>query len=127
MSPRPLQIDSESPTSTQESNDQKVKDDSLSTSSQTLLAHEEIVIADSTMEDVEGEVVREVRSLISDPPHDGWIETEERMVYHTNESEWASEGVPDDEMMRIKQQQVCKTATNAGCVKYLYDLKVMKK
>ena len=85
------------------------------------MAHEEIVIADSTVEDVEGEVVREVRSLISDPPPEGWVEAEERMVYHTNESEWGSEGVPDDEMKRIKQQHVCKKPTNADCVKYLYD------
>ena len=82
---------------------------------------EEIVIADSTVEDIEGEVVREVRSLISDPPPEGWVETEERMVYHTNESKWGSEGVLDDEMRRIKQQHACKKPTNADCVKYHYE------
>ena len=98
-----MKIDSDHATSTQEIDDQKVKvDDILSTSyetlSQTLLAHEEIVIADSTVEDVVGKVVREVRSLISDPPTEGWVETEERMIYHSNESEWGSEGIPDDEI-----------------------------
>ena len=57
LSPRPLHIDSEYVSSTQEGNDQNPNDDILSTSyeksSQTLLAHEETVIADSTMEDVE--------------------------------------------------------------------------
>ena len=72
---------------------------------------------------MEGEVVREVRSLISEPPPEGWEETEERMIYHTNESEWGSEGVPDEEMRCIKQQHVCKTPTNADCVKYLSIMK----
>ena len=123
-SPRPLNIDSEYVTSTQEGNNRNPNDDTLSTSceqsSQTFLAHEEIGIADSTMEDLEGEVVREVRSLILDPPQ-GWLETDSQMVYHTNESEWGSEGVPENAMRLIKQQHVCQIPTNADCIKYLYD------
>ena len=126
LSPRPLKIDSDHATSTQEIDDQQVKiDDTLSTSyetlSQTLLAHEETVMAESTMEDVEGEVVREVRSLISDRLPEGWIETDQRMFYNTNESEWGSEGISDDEMQSIKQHHACKIPTNADCIKYLYD------
>ena len=71
-SPRPLQIDSDCLTSTQEENGQQEapSEDVTPTFeqlSQPLLAHEETIVAESTMEDVEEEVIREVRSLISDP------------------------------------------------------------
>ena len=61
-SPRPLFIDSEF-TSTQEPHEISVNEETkqLSILSQSLLGHEETVIAESTMEDVEGEVMREVR------------------------------------------------------------------
>ena len=44
--------------------------------SQPLLAHEETVIAytESKVEDVEAEVMREVRTLISDFQPEGWVE-----------------------------------------------------
>ena len=58
--------------------------------SQPLLAHEETIVAESTMEDVEEEVVREVRSLISDTLPVGWLDNERRMVYNTNEADWSS-------------------------------------
>ena len=72
-SPRPLQIDIEYMTSTQEdTTQQEVQQGETSLTfeqlSQPLLAHEETIIAESTLEDVEGEVMREVRSLISYPP-----------------------------------------------------------
>ena len=65
-------------------------------------------------------MVREVRSLILDPPQ-GWLETDSQMVYQTNEFEWGSEGVPENEMRLIKQQHVCQIPTNADCINQLYD------
>ena len=85
---------------------------------QSLVGHEEIVVAESTIEDVE--VMREVRSLISDPPPEGWIDNETRMVYYTNDPVWGSEGITNEEMEVIKQHHASKTPTNADCIKYLY-------
>ena len=121
-SPRPLFIDSEF-TSTQEPHEISVNEETkqLSILSQSLLGHEETVIAESTMEDVEGEVMREVRSLIAYPPPEGWVDDERRMTYHTNKSEWGSEGVTIEEMDMIKQCHTSKVPTNADCIKALYN------
>ena len=90
--PRPLHIDSEYISSTQESTVQQggVADDvtnrpPLGVLNQSLLGHEEVVVAETTFEEVEEEVMREVRSLISNPPPEGWLDNETHMVYNTNE------------------------------------------
>ena len=121
-SSRPLFIDSEYITSTQERQEVAGNDDIAQPPllNQSLLGHEESVVAESTMEDVEEEVIREVRSLISDPLPVGWLDNERRMVYNTNESEWGSNGISDEEMINIKNNHVSKIPTNADCVKYLY-------
>ena len=60
--------------------------------SQPLLDHEEVVsTSDQLADEVESEVMREVRSLISpvrrsDIRSEGWLDTETRMIYHTNEA-----------------------------------------
>ena len=76
--PRPLHIDSEYISSTLESTVQQdfVVDNGtirppLGGLNQSLLGHEETVVAETTFEDVEEEVMRKVRSLISDPLPEG--------------------------------------------------------
>ena len=64
--------------------------------------------------------MREVRSLISDPPPEGWLDNEGHMVYNTSESAWGSEGITNEEMDVIKQHHASKIPTNAGCIKQLY-------
>ena len=117
-----MYIDSEYTTSTQERQEVSVNKDIAQPPSvnQSLLGHEETVVADSTIEEVEGEVIREVRSLISDPLPVGWLDNERRMVYNTNESEWGSNGISDEEMVNIKKNHVSKIPTNADFIKYLY-------
>ena len=109
-SPRSLVIDSEFITSTQEPQEVSVNEETkqLSIINQSLLGHEETVIAESPLEDEEGEVMREVRSLIAYPPPEGWVDDERRMTYHTNKSEWGSEGVTIEEMDIIKQHHASK-------------------
>ena len=90
--------------------------------SQPLLAHEEIVsTTDQNTEEIVCEVIREVRNLISDIRSEGWLDTDTRMVYHTNESKWGGEGVPECDMIGIKQKDTNKTPTNADYIKYLYN------
>ena len=127
-SPRPLHIDSDYISSTQESKAQQdfAVDDvmvrpPLGVLNQSLLGHEEIVIAESTIEDVEEEVMREVRSLISDPPPEGWLDNKTHMVYNAIESAWGSEGITNEEMELIKQHHASKVPTNADCIKHLYS------
>ena len=94
---------------------------SLEQSSQPLLAHEEVVATTlQLVDEVESEVMREVRDLISNIRSEGWLETETQMVYHTAESKWGGEGVPENDMVGIKQGAINKTPTNADCIKYLY-------
>ena len=124
-SPRPLNIDSDYMTSTQESSYQQevsVNDDIIrppAIKSVFVWSRRLTVIVESTLEDVEEEVMREVRSLISDPPPEGWLDDERRMTYHTNKSEWGSEGVTNEEMVIIKKHHACKVPTNADCIKQL--------
>ena len=89
---------------------------------QPLLAHEEVVsTTDQLVDEVKSEVMREVRNLISDFRPEGWLDMETRMVYHTNESKWGGDGVPECDMIGIKQKDINKTPTNADCIKYLYN------
>ena len=90
-------------------------------SSKTLLAHEEVVSAmTQPADEVESEVVREVRDLISNVREEGWLNTDTQMVYHTVESKWGGDGVPENDMIGIKQGATNKTPTNADCIKYLH-------
>ena len=88
--------------------------------SQQLLAHEETVLAESIDDDVEGEVVREVRSIISEIRPVGWLDNERRMIYNTNEVDWSRNGISEEEMANIKRDHIDKVPTNADCIKYLY-------
>ena len=87
--------------------------------SQPLLAHEETILAESIDDDVEGEVVREVWSIISDIPPVGWLDNERRMIYNTNEADWSSNGISEEKMVNIKKDHISKLPTNADCIKYL--------
>ena len=90
--------------------------------SKPLLAHEEIVsTTDQKAQDTESEVMREVRNLVSVIRSERWLDTETRMVYHTNEFKWGGDGVPEGDMVGIKQTDTNKTPTNADCIKYLYN------
>ena len=90
-------------------------------SSQPLLAHEEVVSTTiQLVDEVESEVMREVRDLISNIRSEGWLETETQMVYHTVESKWGGEGVQERDMVGIKEKDTNKTPTNADYIKYLY-------
>ena len=74
----------------------------LEQSSKPLLAHEEVVSTDiQLVDEVESEVMREVRDLISNIRSEGWLKTQ--MVYHTVESKWGGDGVPEIDMVSIKQ------------------------
>ena len=42
------------------------------------------------------------------------------MVYQTTESKWGGDGVPENDMVGIKQGVANKIPTNADCIKYLY-------
>ena len=64
--------------------------------------------------------MREVRNLISDMPVEGWLDTETRMVYRTMESKWGGDGVPENDLVGIKQGATNKTPTNADFINYLY-------
>ena len=77
-------------------------------------------MTDEIVDDVESEVMREVRSLIADVPAEGWLETDTQMVYHNGESKWGGDGVPETDMVGIKQGATNKTPTNADCIEYLY-------
>ena len=67
--------------------------------------------------------MREVLDLISNIRPEGWLETDTQMVYHTAESKWGGDGVPENDMVGIKQGSTNKTPTNADCIKYLYGYK----
>ena len=88
--------------------------------SQPLLAHEETILAESIDDDVEGEVVREFRSIISDVRPVGWLDKERRMMFNTNEADWSRNGISEEEMANIKRDHISKVPTNADCIKYLY-------
>ena len=72
-------------------------------SSQTLLAHEEIVSAtvEEEIVSVKIEVSHEVQDFLSEYRPEGWVELDTRMEYHTNEVKWGAEGVPEVEMEKI--------------------------
>ena len=80
------------------------------------MGHEEVVVAETTFEEVEEEVMREVRSLISNPPPEGWLNYETHMVYNTNEPVWGSESITNEEMEVIKRHHASPVPTNANCI-----------
>ena len=115
VSSQPLQVPEESTLAT------SLLANLVEQSSETLLAHEEVVSAMTQPPDeVESEVVREVRELISNMREEGWLNTDTQMVYQTGESKWGGDGVPENDMIGIKQGATNKTPTNDDCIKYLH-------
>ena len=86
-----------------------------------LLAHQEVVgTTAQNVEEVESEVMQEVRDLISNIRPEGRLKIETQMASHTEESKWGGDGVPENDMVGIKQCAANKTPTNADCIKYLF-------
>ena len=78
--------------------------------------------ASATIEvnNVELEVTEDMGNLLSNFP-DGWWEGEKRMFYHTIESSWGGECVPNEEVEKLVQNRTSKVPTNADCITYLYE------
>ena len=69
---------------------------------------------------IELQVTEDMGDLLPYFP-EGWLEGDTKMVYHTYETKWGTQGVPNEEIEKIVKNRPNKIPTNADCITYLYD------